>query len=160
MNSIEEILNSQDKKLKVFWALDCAEHVLFCFEEMFPNDNRLREAITVGRSWISDGATISDVRIASVSAHNIAREIVQTDFCCKDLTPLSEGSGPQAAACAAARAVGQAVATAHAEGHAPNAATYALKAAAAVFPDNPDEAVSKERQWQYQRLLELTGSES
>lgn len=154
---IEQILTEQDKKTKVTWALDCAEHVLSYYESTFPADNRLREAVETGRAWVRDEVTVTDAQKAAVAAHNAAREAVDTEFARTGFTPLTEGEGESAAACAAARSVGQAVAAAHAEGHAPQAATYALKAVSfTATPEEYDQAVAKEREWQYNRLLELT----
>ena len=154
MSPLEQILTESDQKMKAAWALDCAEHVLFYFEDMFPEDPRPREAIVTGRAWINDDVQTGDARNASVAAHNAARDVVSTEFSRKDKDPMSEGEGMQAAACAAARSAGQAVAVAHMEGHALHAATYALKAASYAL--GTDEAVKRERDWQYQRLLELT----
>ncbi|WNY22871.1 hypothetical protein MmiHf6_01590 [Methanimicrococcus hongohii] len=155
MYPIEQILNEADQKTKAKWALDCAEHVLFYFNNEFPDDSRPSNAIAAGRSWLNDEIKVLDARNASVAAHNAARDVVETDFSSKTLDPLSEGEGLQAAACAAARSAGQAVAVAHAAGHAQHAADYAIKAVS--YGEGTDEAVRKEREWQYNRLLEITG---
>ncbi|MEO8613477.1 MAG: putative immunity protein, partial [Chloroflexota bacterium] len=56
----------------------------------------------------------------------------------------------------AARAAGQAVATAHVPIHSIGAAIYGLQAIhRATNPIDADAAVAKERNWQYQHLLEL-----
>lgn len=155
MYPIEQILNEQDQKTKTVWALDCAEHVLFYFNDLFPEDPRPNDAIAVGRSWVNGEASVGDARNASVAAHNAAREVVHAEFSLTGFDPLTEGEGAEAAACTAARAAGQAVAVAHAAGHAQHAATYALKAVS--HGQGTDEAVKKEREWQYNRLLEITG---
>ncbi|MDV0445717.1 hypothetical protein MmiAt1_13110 [Methanimicrococcus sp. At1] len=153
MHPMEQLLNEQDHKTKTAWALDCAEHVISYFNDLFPEDSRPNDAIAAGRSWIGDASTVLDAQKASVAAHNAARDVVETEFSQTDYQkPLSEGEGMQGAACAAARAAGQAVAAAHAAGHAQHAATYALKAVS--FAEGAD-AVSKEREWQYQKLAEL-----
>lgn len=154
MSPLEQILNKSDQKMKASWALDCAEHVLFYFEDMFPEDPRPREAIVAGRSWIKDDVQMNDAINASVAAHNAARDVVSTEFSRKDKAPMSEGEGMQAAACATARSASQAAAVIRMEGHALQAATYALKAVSYAL--GTDEAVKQEREWQYRRLLELT----
>lgn len=73
MYPIEQILNEQDRKTKAVWALDCAEHVLFYFNELFPEDPRPGDAIAAGRAWVRDEASADDVRNASAAAHNAAR---------------------------------------------------------------------------------------
>jgi hypothetical protein len=112
-------------KALVLWAADCAEHVLHYFEVKFPNDNRPRRAIEVGRAWVNDGGL--SITKAAYAAHAAARE----------------ASAPNTTATYAARAAGQAVSTAHTGGHAVGAAAYAIKASA-------DPAA--ELEWQRQRL--------
>ena len=74
---------------------------------------------------------------ASLTAHTAAREVKEGDD----------------AARATARAAGQAVATAHVPTHAIGAANYA---ATAVFNATGSiDDTNKERDWQYQHLLDL-----
>jgi len=136
--SISELLNQQDQRLLVVWATDCAEHVIMYFEEKYPRDNRPRRAIEAGRAWVRGEISISESRTAAFATHAAARET------------------NQAAACATARAAGHAAATAHVVGHAVHAATYAAKAATyAGDPNNTSVNTTKERNWQYQHLLDL-----
>ncbi|MHB9094582.1 MAG: putative immunity protein [Eubacteriales bacterium] len=136
--SITEFLSKQDHRTLVLWATDCAEHVLPYFEEKYPKDNRPRKAIEAGCAWVRGGIAMSEARTAAFAAHAAARDT------------------NQAAACAAARAAGHAAATAHVAGHAVHAATYAAKAATyAADPNNADANTAKERNWQYQHLLDL-----
>ena len=44
---IENLINQKDKKSLIIWASDCAEHVLFYFENKHPNDDRPRKAIEI-----------------------------------------------------------------------------------------------------------------
>ena len=79
------------------------------------------------------------IRNASLTSHAAAREVAEDN-----------------AARSAARAAGQAVATAHVPTHSIGAANYALQAIhRATIPSDADAAVSRERDWQYLRLLEL-----
>ena len=139
--SITELLSKQDHRTLVLWATDCAEHVLPYFEEKYPKDNRPRKAIEAGRAWVRGEIAMSEARTAAFAAHAAARDT------------------NQAAACAAARAAGHAAATAHVAGHAVHAATYAAKAATyAADPNDADANTAKERNWQYQHLLDLGGN--
>jgi hypothetical protein len=136
--SIAELLSKQDHRTLVLWATDCAEHVLPYFEEKYPKDNRPRKAIEAGRAWVRGEIVMSEARTAAFATHAAARDT------------------NQAPACAAARAAGHAAATAHVAGHAVHAATYAAKAATyAADPNNADANTAKERNWQYQHLLDL-----
>ena len=137
-NPIAELLSKLDHKTLVIWATDCAEHVLPYFEEKYPKDNRPRKAIEAGRAWIRGEIAMSEARTAAFAAHAAARD-ANTD-----------------AARAAARAAGHAAATAHVAGHAVHAATYAARAAGhTVDSIDVDAAIAKERDWQYQQLLNL-----
>jgi hypothetical protein len=137
-NPIAELLSKLDHKTLVIWATDCAEHVLPYFEEKYPKDNRPRKAIEAGCAWIRGEIAMSEARTAAFAAHAAARD-----------------ANPDAAR-AAARAAGHAAATAHVAGHAVHAATYAARAAGhTVDSTDVDAAIAKERDWQYQQLLNL-----
>lgn len=114
-----------DHRTLATWAADCAEHVLFLFEDEHPHDSRPRKAVEAGRAWIRDELSVNEARSATFAAHAAARD--------------AEEDGTRAVA----RATGHAAATAHVAGHAIHAANYAAKA------DN------NERTWQYQHLFEL-----
>jgi hypothetical protein len=135
-----ELVKKTDPKTLAVWAIDCAERVLPYFEEKYPDDHRPRNAVETLQTWISTGVfRMADIRKASLGSHAAAREV-----------------GEDNAARSAARAAGQAVATAHVPTHAIGAAIYALQAIhRATSASDADAAVAKERDWQYQHLLEL-----
>jgi hypothetical protein len=135
-----EIVGKTDHKTLAVWAIDCAERVLPYFEQSYPNDKRPRQAIETLQKWIDTGVfRMAEIRKASLSSHAAAREV-----------------GDDNAARSAARAAGQAVATAHVPIHSIGAAIYGLQAIhRASDADEADEAVAKERDWQYQHLVEL-----
>ena len=126
----------EDQILLAAWAADCAGRVLLFFERAYPDDDRLRKAIEVCRTWVRTGVfSMAVIRGASLGAHAAAR--------------MAKGNDP---AFFAARAAGQAVATAHVPQHALGSAYYALKAVAAADPVNAGERTAEEREWQLQRL--------
>ena len=146
-------LNYQDEALLVLvkecdhdniaaWAIDCVERVLPYFNETFPDDPRPQRALETLQYWIETGAfSMAVIRGAALDAHAAAREV-----------------GADTPARSAARAAGQAVATAHVPAHAIAAANYALQAIhRAHIEDQPDRAVTEERAWQYQHLIDLQG---
>src|SRR5262245_23271487 len=135
-----ELVNKTDHKTLAFWAIDCAERVMPYFEEKYPQDRRPREAIETLQAWIETGVfKMAVIRKASLGSHAAARDV-----------------GEDSPARSAARAAGQAVATAHVPTHAIGAAIYALQAIHRVTNSSEaDAAVAKERDWQYQHLLEL-----
>ena len=139
-NEFEDLVNKTDHKTLAIWAVACAERVLPYFEETVPEDHRPRKAVETLQAWINTGLfKMAVIRKASLDAHAAAREV-----------------GEDNPARSAARAAGQAVATAHVATHAPGAAIYALQAVHRAAADaDADTAVTKERNWQVQRLLEL-----
>lgn len=139
-NFFVELVNRTDHKILAVWAIDCAEHVLPYFEEKYPEDPRPRNALETLQTWLETGVfKMAVIRKASLDSHAAAREV-----------------GEDNPARSAARAAGQAVATAHVPTHAPGAALYALQAIhRASDAAEADTAVTREREWQYQRLLEL-----
>ena len=140
--SIAELVGKTGHKTLAVWAVDCVERVMPYFEEKHPEDRRPRKAIEALRKWIRTGIfKMADVRKAALDAHAAAREV-----------------GEDNAARSAARAAGQAAATAHVPAHSVGAANYALQAIhRAASPSDADAAVARERDWQYQHLLELRG---
>ncbi len=137
---MEALARETDHKTLAVWAIDCAERVLPYFEEKYPEDHRPRQALETLRTWINTGVfKMAVIRKASLDSHAAAREV-----------------GEDNAARSAARACGQAVATAHVSTHAIGAPIYAQQAIhRATSAADADAAVAKERDWQYQHLLEL-----
>ena len=137
--SIAELVSKSDHKILVIWATDCAERVLAYFEGKYPEDNRPRKAIEAGRAWVCGEFKMTEARKAAFAAHAAARDANQF-----------------AEACSAARATGHASATAHVASHAVYAAIYAATAVRdAADSTAADAATAKERDWQYQHLLDL-----
>ena len=138
-----ELVEHTDQKILAAWAIECAERVLPYFEQHDPQDRRPQIALETLQTWIDTGVfRMAVIRSASLGSHASAREV-----------------GADNPARSAARAAGQAVATAHVPVHAIGAAIYALQAVyRAVTEADADAAVMRERDWQYQRLLELRQS--
>ena len=138
-----ELVEKTDHKTLAVWAVDCAMRVLPYFEEAYPGDRRPRQAVETLQEWIRTGVfKMAVIRKASLDSHAAAREV-----------------GEDNPARSAARAAGQAVATAHVPTHSIGAAIYALQAIhRAASASDADAAVARERDWQFQRLLELRGS--
>lgn len=139
-DALTELVSKTDQKTLALWAIDCAERVMPYFEEKYPEDNRPRHAIETLKKWIASGEfKMAVIRKASLDAHAAAREVGEDD-----------------PARSAARAAGQAVATAHVPRHAYGPAIYAQQAIhRATDGSEADVAVARERDWQYQHLLEL-----
>ena len=127
-----------DKKVLALWAIDCAEHVLPCFEEKYHSDKRPRKALETLNEWVDTGVfKMSVIRKASLNAHAAAKD-AKEDY-----------------AKYAAHAAGQAVATAHVPTHALGSSVYAIRAVAA-YSGNANEGLIRERNWQLQRLRDIS----
>ena len=121
------LLKKEQHRQLIKWACKCSEHVLHLFGDTL--DERLNNAIIIGKEWADGKATVGNAMKASVAAHAVARE---------SSNPISV---------AVARSVGQAVATAHMADHSLGAALYALKAV-----KNADKSSDTERNWQNKQL--------
>lgn len=129
-------LLDSDHHLLALWAADCAQHVLYLFEEVQPNDKRPYRAIELVRAWTRGEVTMSQSRAAGGHAMAAAREL-------------------GGAARYAAFAAGQAAAVAHVAAHELGAAAYAIKAVQAAAPKGEsDSAGRRECQWQRKQLPE------
>ena len=118
-----------DKSARLF-AADCAEHVLYLFEDRYPQDERPRKAIKAARQFISGDITFDEMAAAWDAAWDAARATAG------DAARAAAGAAAGYAAWAAAKATAWAAAGAAAG----DAAWAAARAA--------------ERQWQTERLVE------
>ena len=139
-DALLDLVRKTDHRILAIWAIDCVERVMPFFEINFPEDGRPRQAILTLHQWIDTGVfKMAVIRKASLDSHAAARE-----------------TGEDNAARSAARAAGQAVATAHVPTHSLGAEKYALQAVyRAANPAEADAAVSQERDWHFQRLMQL-----
>ena len=134
-----ELVSKTNHKILARWAIDCAERVMPYFEQTYPQDQRPRQAIETLKTWIDTGVfKMAVIRKASLDSHAAARDV-----------------GEDSPARSAAHAAGQAVATAHVPRHAYGPAIYAQQAI--YRATNSMEAAERERNWQYQHLLHLSG---
>jgi hypothetical protein len=127
-------LGDDDHRLLALWAADCAEHVLYHFEQGRLEDGRPRRAIDLGRAWARGEITWAEARTAAGHANAAARDL-------------------RGAARHAAYAAGQAAAVGHVAAHELGAAAYAIRAArAAATEDQRDAAGRLECGWQRDQL--------
>lgn len=127
-------LTDEDHHLLALWAAACAEHVLFHFEAVRPEDGRPRTAIAHARAWVSGEVPMMAARAAGGHAMGAARDL-------------------RGAARHAAYAAGQAAVVAHVAAHDLGAAAYAIKAVRAAAPAGESEALGRaECRWQREQL--------
>ncbi len=144
-DAMSALVSKTDHKTLALWAIDCAERVMPYFEEQFPQDDRPQQALETLKAWMASGVfKMAVIRKASLDAHAAARDV-----------------GADSPARSAAHAAGQAVATAHVPRHAYGPAIYGQQAifrAANAAGADAEAAAARERDWQYQHLLALTGN--
>lgn len=127
-------LTDSDHQLLALWAASCAEHVLYLFQSVRPEDPRPRQAIERARAWARGEIRMTDSRTAAGHANAAARDLIRA---------------PRHAAYAAA----QAAAVAHVAAHDLGAAAYAIKAVRAAAPKaEEDNAGRLECRWQRDQL--------
>lgn len=116
----------------VLWTLDCSKRFCSIFEEYYPNNQSVTNAIDRGWLWAQGKIKMPEAKKAILAAHNAATE-----------------SGDIVAELSA-RAVGHAVATIHTETHALGLVFYGLTA---LIRKNGVEVIDKEIEWFYNKLL-------
>ncbi|MFI8566869.1 putative immunity protein [Rhodococcus sp. NPDC078407] len=128
------LLSDDDHRSLALWAAACAEHVLYLFEGVEPDDRRPWEAIEATRAWALGELSMMETRALGGHAMGAAR-------------PL------RGAARFAAFAAGQAACVAHVAEHDLGAAAYAIKAARAAAPSGSEAAAAHaENLWQRKQL--------
>ncbi len=68
-------LTDADHRLLAQWAAACAEHVLYLYESVRPQDPRPRRAIEQARVWARGEITMSQARAAGGHAMAAARDL-------------------------------------------------------------------------------------
>lgn len=127
-------LQDADHRLLAVWAADCAQHVLYFFEQAQAGDDRPRRAIEQVHAWARGEVAMTQARTAGGHAMGAARAL-------------------RGAAREAAYAAGQAAVVAHVAAHELGAAAYAIRAARAAAPEAARiEAGRMECQWQRAQL--------
>ena len=99
---------TDERKLVVVSACDCAELELSLFEARYQGDRRPRTAIETARRWARGAATIEDVRSAAYAAHVAAADAYAVDDAAADAA--AEAAARAAAAADAADAAYAAIA--------------------------------------------------
>ncbi|MDR0766926.1 MAG: hypothetical protein LBE57_00545 [Methanosarcinales archaeon] len=136
---LRSLIEKQNHRTLVLWALDCTPRFLDIFEAAYPNDSRPRDLIPIAEAWAAGDIKMPEAKKAIHAAHHAAAD--------------AEG---HPAAQAAARAIGHAAATIHVETHALGLIFYGLTAliyAAGANPKDCDEMTASELKWFYDRLL-------
>lgn len=123
------LLLQEQHRLLMLWACACVEHVLGYYGE--PLNERMLQALAVGKAWSEGKATVGEARKAAVDMLALARAL----------------SNP--VQIALVRATGHAVATAHMADHSMGGAIYG-----ALALKLSRKSIDEERAWQVEQLPE------
>lgn len=125
---LRELIEQQNHRTLVMWALDCAKGILPIFESKYPDDKRPREALKAARRWAHGEIKMPMAKKAAHASHNAATEVIE--------------ASPSAGA--AARAMGHVIGTVHVETHAIGVACYGITAFVYDLPEeDPAEIINK-----------------
>ena len=130
------LIEKQNHRTLVMWALDCAKTTLAMFEEKYPEECRPRAALELCESWSRGSVKMPEAKRAILDAHAAAKDINDGEYS------------------ALAHAIGHAGATVHVETHALGLAFYELTAIVLKHGGvDYQKPVSDKIDCYYQRLL-------
>src|SRR5665647_3459829 len=110
LQELIKLIEIQNHRAIVMWALDCAKITLGRFEEKYPNELRPRTALELSELWARGKIKMPMAKKAILDAHAVAKEINDDEY---------------GALC---HAIGHAGATVHVETHALGLPFYELTA--------------------------------
>ena len=135
LQELMRLIEMQNHRTIVLWALDCAQTTLAQFEAKYPNELRPRTALDLCQAWSRGEIKMPMAKRAILDSHAVAKEI-------------DDEYG------ALAHAIGHAGATVHVETHALGLAIYELTAIVLKYgKDEFQRPVSEKIDFYCQRLL-------
>lgn len=136
LQELIKLVQLQNHRTLVMWALDCAKTPLEQFEAKYPNENRPRICLELCEAWAIRKIKMPIAKRAILDAHAVAKEFADNEY---------------GALC---HAIGHAGATVHVETHALGLPFYELTAIVLKYgKDNFPEPVSEKINYYYNRLL-------
>lgn len=110
LQELIELIQSQNHRTLVVWALDCAKLPLVQFEAKYPDERRPGNCLELCEAWARGKIKMPTAKRAILDSHAVAKEINDTEY---------------GALC---HAIGHAGATVHVETHALGLPIYELSA--------------------------------
>lgn len=110
LHELIKLIEAQNHRTLVMWALDCAKTTLAKFESKYPNELRPRIALDLCEAWARGKIKMPEAKRAILDAHAVAKGIEDDVYG------------------ALAHAIGHAGATVHVETHAIGIVIYELTA--------------------------------
>lgn len=136
LQELIKLIQLQNHRTLVMWALDCAKLPLEQFESKYPQEPRPRKCLELCEDWARGKIKMPAARKAILDAHAVAKEIDNSEY---------------SALC---HAIGHAGATVHVETHALGLPIYELTAVVIRYgKDNFLKPVSEKLDYYCHRLL-------
>lgn len=136
LQGLIKLIQLQNHRTLVMWALDCAKLPLEQFEARYPDERRPRTCLELCEAWARGNIKMPMAKQAILDSHAVAKEIDDSEY---------------GALC---HAIGHAGATVHVETHGLGLPIYELTAIVLKHgKDNFQEPVSEKINYYYNRLL-------
>jgi hypothetical protein len=136
LQELIELIQLQNHRTLVMWALDCAKLPLEQFEAKYPNELAPRTCLELCESWARGKIKMPLAKQAILNSHAVAKKIYDIEY---------------GALC---HAIGHAGATVHVETHAFGLPAYELTAIVLKYgKDNFPKPVGEKINYYYNRLL-------
>jgi hypothetical protein len=136
LQDLIKLIQLQNHRTLVMWALDCAKVPLEQFEAKYSDERRPRTCLELCEDWSKGKIKMPIAKRAILDSHAVAKEITDSEY---------------GALC---HAIGHAGATVHVETHALGLPFYELTAIVLKYgKDNFQKPVSEKIDYYYNRLL-------
>ncbi len=136
LEELIKLIEVQNHRTLVMWALDCAKTTLKQFEKKYPEELRPRICTDQCENWARGNIKMPIAKRAIIDAHSVAKTINDEEY---------------AALC---HAIGHAGATVHVGTHAIGLPMYELTAIVLKYgPDNFREPINKKINYYYEKLI-------
>ena len=135
LQELIKLIQIQNHRTLVMWALDCAKLTLEQFEAKYPDEQRPRTCLELCEAWARGEIKMPKAKRAILDSHAVAKEIDDSEY---------------GALC---HAIGHAGASVHVETHALGLPIYELTAIVLKYgKDNFPKPVSEKINYYYNRL--------
>lgn len=136
LQDLKKLIQLQNHRILVMWALDCAKAPLEQFEAKYPDERRPRTCLELCEDWARGKIKMPIAKQAILNSHAVAKEIDDSEY---------------SALC---HAIGHAGATVHVETHALGLPFYELTGMVLKYgKDNFSKPVMEKINYYYDRLL-------
>lgn len=136
LQALINLIQLQNHRVLVMWALDCAKLTLEQFEEKYPDERRPRTCLELCEAWARGKIKMPVAKRAILDSHAVAKVIVDREY---------------GALC---HAIGHAGATVHVETHALGLPFYELTAVVLKYgKGNFQKPVNEKIDYYYNNLL-------